>query len=107
MQKAEAHILLIDVIFTKGKCTAEDLETSEDLEGMKIKTIQNRLKEMEKEGLVTIKQIENPIAKKKPRNEYSLKCPCPLPGETDKCNSCPSGRNIKAKIKALSCSTRT
>ena len=103
MQKTYARTLLIDAIFTKGKCTAQDLLPLKEFEGMQIKTIHNHLREMEKEGLVTIKQIENPIPKKKPRNEYSLRCPCPLPGETDKCNSCPSGR----KIKALSYSSRT
>jgi hypothetical protein len=93
--KKISYLLILDILFARGKCTSDDV--SKELPDKRVKIIRSHLREMEKLDLVTITvaSADESRIKEKPHNFYSLKCNCPLPGETDNCKSCPSGKLIR------------
>lgn len=89
------YLLILDVVFVRGRCTIRDIQ--EEMPDKTIKTIQMYLRELNKLNLIEIdsQDVEESVEGKSPHNLYSLKCRCPLPGETDNCGDCPSGKLIR------------
>lgn len=89
------YLLILDIVFVRGRCTIWDIQ--EEMPDKTIKTIQMYLRELNKLNLIEIdsQDVEESVEGKNPHNLYCLKCPCPLPGETDSCRDCPSGKLIR------------
>lgn len=88
------YLLILDVLFCCGRSTIDDIE--KEFPDKARKQIQLYLRELAKLNLVIIQREESDIETiRQPRNFYSLKCNCPLPGETDNCESCPAGKVIR------------
>ena len=89
------YLLILDVVFVRGRCTIRDIQ--EEMPDKTIKTIQIYLRELNKLNLIEIdsQDVEESVEGKIPHNLYSLKCRCPLPNETDNCGDCPSGKLIR------------
>lgn len=92
--KTEVYLLILDVVFTRGKCTIDDVR--QEIPDRTKKTVQIYLRELEKLNLLIVDSwnLDESSNGAKPRNLYYLRCNCPLPGETDSCKSCPSGKVI-------------
>ena len=93
--KIITYLDILDVVYVRGRCTIRDIQ--EEIPGKKAKTIQMYLRELNKLNLIEIdnQDVEESVEGKIQHNLYSLKCPCPLPGETDNCGDCPSGKLIR------------
>lgn len=101
------YLLILDILFSRGKCTAEDIAKDEDFSDKKPATIRLYLRELAKLKLINIhawEEEDTSKSGKKPHNTYSLKCNCPLPGEMDECIKCPSGKIIKRLIASQAAS---
>ena len=94
--KITTYLDILDVVYVCGKCSTQDIQ--ERVPGKKkAKTIQMYLRELSKLDLIKVdsQDVEESVEGKIPRNLYSLKCRCPLPGETDSCRDCPFGKLIR------------
>lgn len=95
------YLLILDILFSRGRCTVEDIAKDEDFLNKKPATIRLYLRELASLKLIDIHAWEEEDISesgRRPHNTYSLKCNCPLPGEMDECAKCPSGKIIKKLI---------